>query len=56
MCIMATGALKTGVQLDDDQSKVINATTAKALRLSVQEVNTIPDNVAVWIKTYLLLK
>ena len=52
MCIMATGAMKSEVQLDDDDSKVINETTAKGLRLSVQEVNQIPDNVGVWIQTY----
>ena len=52
MCIMATGAMKSSVQLDDDESKIINQTTTKALRLSVQEVNQIPDNVGVWIKSY----
>ena len=52
LCIMATGALKASVQLDDDQSRIINTTTAKALKLSVQEVTTIPDYVSVWIKTY----
>ena len=52
MCIMATGAMKAGVQLDDDDSKIINEMTAKALSLSVQEVNLIPDNVGVWIQTY----
>jgi len=51
-CIMATGAMKSGVQLDNDESRVINATTEKALRLRIQEVNQIPDNVGVWIKTY----
>ena len=52
MSIMATGAMRAGVQLDDDESKIINETTAKGLRLSVQEVNSIPDNVTVWIQTY----
>ena len=52
MCIMATGAMKSGVQLDDDESKIVNETTAKALRLSVQEVGQIPDNVGVWIKSF----
>jgi len=49
---MATGAMKSGVQLDDDESKIVNETTAKALRLSVQEVSQIPDNVGVWIKSF----
>ena len=53
MSIMATGAIKAGVELKDDQSKVINEATAKALKLSVHEVSTIPDNVLVWIKTYI---
>ena len=52
LCIMATGALKASVQLDDDQSRIINTTTVKALKLNVQEVTTIPDYVSVWIKTY----
>ena len=26
MCIMATGAMKSGVQLDDDESRIINKT------------------------------
>ena len=52
MCIMATGAMKSGVQLDDDESRIINAATTKALRMSVQEVNQMPDNVSLWIKTY----
>ena len=52
MCIMATGAMKSGVQLDDDDSKVVNEAMAKALRLSVKEVSQIPDNVGVWIDTY----
>ena len=47
MCIMATGAMKCGVQLDDDESRIINKATAKAMRLSVQEIKQIPDNVAV---------
>ena len=52
MCIMATGAMKSGVQLDDDESRIINKATAKAMRLSVQEVKQIPDNVGVWIDSY----
>ena len=52
MCIMATGAMRSGVQLDSDKSKIINETTARALKLSVQEINSIPDNVTVWIQTY----
>ena len=44
--------MKSGVQLDDDESRIINAATAKALRMSVQEVNQMPDNVSLWIKTY----
>ena len=35
MSIMATDAMKEGVHLDDDQSKIINETTARALKLSV---------------------
>ena len=31
MCIMATGAMKSRVQLDDDESRLINKATAKAL-------------------------
>ena len=49
---MATGAMRSGVQLDSDKSKIINETTARALKLSVQEINSIPDNVTVWIQTY----
>lgn len=52
MCIMATGAMKSGVQLDDDESRVINKATAKAMRISLQDVKQIPDNVTVWIDTY----
>ena len=47
MCIMATGAMKCGVQLDDNESRIINKATAKAMRLSVQEIKLIPDNIAV---------
>lgn len=49
---MATGAMKSGVQLDDDESRVINKATAKAMRISLQDVKQIPDNVTVWIDTY----
>ena len=49
---MATGAMKTGVQLDDDQSKIINETTARAQKLTVQEITGVLDNVTVWIRTY----
>ena len=52
MCIMATDAMKGGVQLDDDDSKIINKITARALKMTVQEVTAMPDNVTVWIKTY----
>ena len=52
MCIMATGAMKSGVQLDDDESRIINRTTAKALRVSGQEVSQMPDNVGIWMQTY----
>ena len=47
MCIMATGAMKCGVQLDDNESRIINKATAKAMGLSVQEIKLIPDNIAV---------
>ena len=52
MCIMATGAMKGGVQLDDDDSKIINEITARALKMTVQEVTAKPDNVTMWIKTF----
>lgn len=52
MCIMATSTMKCGVQLDDDESRIINKATAKAMRLSVQEIKQIPDNVGVWIDSY----
>ena len=52
MCIMATGAMKSGVQLDDDESRIINRTTAKALRVSEQEVSQMLDNVGIWMQTY----
>ena len=42
---MATGAMKSGVQLHDE-SRIINAAPAKALRMSVQEVNQMPHNVS----------
>jgi len=51
MCIMATGAMKAGVQLDDDQSSC-SKTTARALKFTVQEVTAMPDNVMVWMRTY----
>lgn len=53
MCIMATGSMKSGVQLDDNESRIINKATAKALRLSDKEVTQIPDNVGVWIEGYI---
>ena len=52
MCIMATSTMKCGVQFDDDESRIINKATAKAMRLSVQEIKQIPDNVGVWIDSY----
>jgi len=53
MCIMATGSMKSGVQLDDDESRIINKATAEALRVSEKEVSQIPDDVGVWIQEYL---
>ena len=52
MCIMATGAMKSGVQLADKESRIINKTTAKALRVTEQEVGQLPDNAGLWIQTY----
>ena len=53
MCIMATGSMKSGGQLDDDESRIINKATAKALRVTEKEVSQIPDNVGVWIEEYI---
>ena len=44
--------MKSGVQLDDDESRLIKKATAKALRVSEQEVTQIPDNVGIWVQTY----
>ena len=52
MCIMATGAMKSGVQLEDKESRIINKTTAKALRMTEQETGQLPDNAGLWIQTY----
>ena len=52
MCVMATASMKSGVQLADKESRVINKTTAKALRVTEKEVGQIPDNAELWIQTY----
>ena len=52
MCIMATGSMKSGVQLADKESRIIQKTTAKTLRVTEKELGQIPDNAELWIQTY----
>ena len=51
MCVMATGAMDSGVQLEDDDSDAINRATAKALQIGVK-LASLPDSVMVWISHY----
>ena len=52
MCVMATGAINSGVQLEDDDSDAIKRAMAKALQIGVKEVGSLPDNIMVWISKY----
>ena len=52
MCIMATGAMKSEVRLNDDDSIEVKYATANALRLNNIESLAIPVNVLVWIENY----
>ncbi len=52
MCVMATASMQSGVQLADRESRIINKTTAKALRVDESTSKQLPDVAALWIQTY----
>ena len=52
MCVMATASMTSGVQLADNESRIIARTTARALRVSEKEVVQVPDNADLWISKY----
>ena len=49
---MATASMQSGVQLADRESRIINKTTAKALRVDESTSKQLPDVAALWIQTY----
>ena len=52
MAVMATGSMKSGVELEDDESALVNSATAKLLQTDSEELKVLHDNVLVWIHQY----
>ena len=52
MCVMATASMTSGVELADNESRVIARATARALRVTEDAVTQIPDNADLWISKY----
>jgi len=52
MCVMATASMQSGVQLADKESRIVNKTAAKALRLDESVSKQLPDVAALWIQAY----